>query len=117
MEHMLLGEAIGLSLHANQEMIMEGFGVLSQNKALLIGRQATSMLAGLAVGGTGGPSLSFVAGMGDVYHNIELVASEFKIFVTTVDVNQPILPQLPANVQLTVAGRLEGIGNTLLLGK
>ncbi|WP_444938962.1 FG-GAP-like repeat-containing protein [Microbulbifer sp. JMSA002] len=116
-ENMLLGEAIGLSLHANQQVLNKGWDAILDNGELLLSRQLTAIGSGYLLGGGAGPSLSFVAGMGDVYFNIEQIAKDNQIFFDTVDVTQPILPQLPEATRERVSNRLDGITSRILLGK
>ncbi|QFT57016.1 hypothetical protein [Microbulbifer sp. THAF38] len=95
MEHMLLGEALGIALHANQKQIKTGGNKLLESGETIAGRQLAGLVSGVAIGGAGaGPSLGIVAGMGDVYYGIESLASELNLNVSTVDYTRPILPQI-----------------------
>ena len=59
---------------------------------------STVILLGSKVAGgspAADPSISVLAGMGDIYYNIEQLAVAGKLFVNTVNPHSPILPQLP----------------------
>lgn len=118
-EHMLLGEALGIALHANQTAIKAGGGQLLANGETIAGRQLTSILSGVALGGGGaGPSLGIVAGMGDVYFGIESLALELNLYISTVDHTQPILPQISDDALRGYAEqRLGNLANTFLSGQ
>lgn len=117
-EQMLFGEGLELVLKANQELIKAGLDVAQQNSITLAGRQMTGLLVGsFGKGGTAGPSLNLLAGIGDVYFNIESLALNNKIFVTTVDSNRPILPQLNTSTRLRVSRALEDLVGDFLLGE
>ena len=118
-ENMLLGEALGIALHANQTAIKAGGNKLLANGETIAGRQLTSILSGVALGGGGmGPSLGVVAGMGDVYFSIESLALELNLDISTVDHTKPILPQISDDALRSYAEqRLGNIANTFLSGQ
>ncbi|MEX2964092.1 RHS repeat-associated core domain-containing protein [Microbulbifer sp. TYP-18] len=118
-EHMLLGEALGIALHTNQTQIKEGGNKLLESGEIIAGRQLTGLLSGVAIGGAGaGPSFGIVAGMGDVYYGIESLASELNLNVSTVDYNRPILPQISDTMVRGYAERrLGNLVNTFLSGQ
>jgi hypothetical protein len=118
-EKMLLGEALGIALHANQTSIKAGGNRLLANWETIAGRQSMGLLGGAALGGAGaGPSLGIVAGMGDVYFSIESLALELKLDVSNVDYNRPILPQISDDALREYAERrLKNILNTFLSGQ
>jgi hypothetical protein len=94
-EKTLLGEALGIALHANQTSIKAGGNRLLANGENIAGRQLMSLLGGAALGGGGAaPSLAIVAGMGDVYFGIESLALELNLNISTIDHKRPILPQI-----------------------
>ena len=90
---------------------------MEHHKARLFSRQATSIVAGTAIGGAGaGPSISLLAGMGDIYYSIERIALRNKLFVHTVDATRPILPQLPNEIRGRISNELVDITKPFLLG-
>ena len=118
-EKMLLGEGLGIALHANQTQIKAGGNQLLANGETIAGRQLTSLLSGAALGGGGaGPSLGIVAGMGDVYFGIESLALELNLDISTVDHTRPILPQISDTAVRSYAEqRLGNIVNTFVSGQ
>ena len=117
-EHILLGEAFELAMHANRSAVEEGYSKLSDNLLIIGGRQSTSFAVGALLGGGGfGPSLGTIAGMGDVYYSIEIIASDARIYVTTVDISRPILPQLPSHMRVRVGDDLTGVVNNFIQGR
>ncbi len=118
-EQMLLGEGLGIALHANQTQTKAGGNQLLANGETIAGRQLTSLLSGAALGGGGaGPSLGIVAGMGDVYFGIESLALELNLDVSTVDHTRPILPQISDTALRSYAEqRLGNIVNTFVSGQ
>lgn len=118
-EHMLLGEALQLALYANRAIIEKGGEALEGQSTLLIVRQATAIYLGSKVAGgtTAGPSISILAGMGDIYHNIEQLAVAGKLFINTVNPNSPILPQLPQEARDQLAAELQRFVEIGLTGR
>jgi len=88
--------------------------LFSKHKARLAGRQVTGFVAGLVVGG---PSLGLLAGMGDVYFNIEQLAIKNQLYFNTVDTSQRIIPQLPESVRANLANNLTNMINEFILGQ
>ena len=91
-----------------------GDEMMTNHKARLVGRQMTAFAVGL---GFGGQNLSIMAGMGDVYYNIEKAALTNKLFINTVNPHVPILPQLPATIRSNLTEELSGIFSTFLSGQ
>lgn len=116
---MLFGEALQLALHANRAVIEKGGEELKDQATLLAVRQATAIYLGskIAGGGTAGPSVSILAGMGDIYYNIEQLAVSGKLFINTVDPHNPILPQLPQEARDRLAAELQRFVEIGLTGR
>lgn len=117
---MLFGEALQLALHANRALIEEGGEALKDRATLLVIRQATAIYLGSKVAGgspAAGPSISLLAGMGDIYYNIEQLAVAGKLFINTVDPHSPILPQLPQAARDQLAAELQRLVEIGLTGR
>ena len=116
-EASLFGEALGLALHANQNQIDQGIDLV--NLSFVTGRQATALTLGILSGGGFGASgsLSLLASAGDAYHGVELLAKEFDLNIRTVDVNNPLLPQIKdENVKRALESKLLDIGTSFVSG-
>lgn len=116
---MLFGEALQVALHANRALIEEGGEALKGRATLLVIRQATAIYLGskAAGGSTAGPSISILAGMGDIYYNIEQLAVAGRLFINTVDPHSPILPQLPQETRDQLAAELQRLVEIGLTGR
>lgn len=55
--------------------------------------------------------------MGDVYYQIEQLAIAGRLYVTTVNPNKPILPQLPQRTRDRLAGELIRLVEVGLVGQ
>ncbi|MEQ3657365.1 MAG: RHS repeat-associated core domain-containing protein [Glaciecola sp.] len=90
-------ELLGLALQLGKQATLDDLGlVMDQVDGFAVaGRFASSAFVKDKVGGSIGVSFSVLAAAGDAYKAIEDIAVEFNLNVGTVDINTPILQQVP----------------------
>ena len=114
-EHELFGLAVIAGLHANRTMLKRLGKALGDSREFIVGRQSPAAILAFLTGSPGiGPSLGLLAAAGDALYAVEKLAIEFRLFLTTIDIDKPILNQLDTGARIRLEQELAIIGRRFL---